>query len=95
MYRRLNAFVYMLHAALRSSLSLCIHDSTRACLRVHTQTYVRLFFVYDFHSDDTCDLGDALKCVTVAVPMHCDVAFFPILTITAMIQITLAMLSKV
>ena len=54
-----------------------------------------MFFVYDFHSDDTCDLGDALKCVTVAVPMHCDVAFFPILTITAMIQITLAMLSKV
>ena len=48
----------------------------------------------DFHSDDTCD-GDALKCVTVAVHMHCDVAFFPILTITAMIQITLAMLSKV
>ena len=54
-----------------------------------------MFFVCDFHSDDTYDLGDALKCVTVAVPMHCDVAFFPILTITAMIQITLAMLSKV
>ena len=54
-----------------------------------------MFFVYDFHSDDTCDLGDALKCVTVAVHMHCDVASFPILTITSMIQITLAMLSKV
>ena len=35
----------------------------------------------DFHSDDTCDPGDALKCVTVVVPMHCDVAFYPTLTI--------------
>ena len=29
----------------------------------------------DFHSDNTCDPGDALKCVTVVVPMHCDVVF--------------------
>ena len=45
-----------------------------------------MFFVYDFHSDDTCDLGDALKRVTVLFPYtddHGDV------------QITLAMLSNV
>ena len=48
----------------------------------------------DFHSGDTCDPGDALKCVTVVVPMHCDVAFYPTLTIATESQITLVMLSS-
>ena len=72
-----------------------MENSENGYIIIQASTPNIMFLCTFFHSDDTCNLGDALKCVTVVVPMHCDVAFFPILTITAMIQITLAMLSNV